>query len=282
MTDNLLIETKEIGEHRIRVYYDTDAQCPATDWDLCGIYLFEYTDSYTHRLSKECNYDEIFSDNNHSLEDALRAIISEEVEQKDIIEYIKKGNVDGIRLFYNRSGHLWELQTENRSSSTHEMCRYTEHEFSPDDLKNCDCIEDLIDCFEKDDLISLINDCAKHIAFKEWASRGYCQGDYLEGIAYVTKERYDKRCGRTDVDWKSDALKLIDAEVEEIGMWAWGDVKGFVLEKKVPYTKHFLDEEREDEDDFDWEEVDSCWGYFMETDDLIDEVIAEHGLKEAV
>jgi len=65
-----------------------------------------------------------------------------------------------------------------------------------------------------------------------------------------------------------------------IGMWMWGDVKGFVLEKKVPFTKCFHDDAREDEDDFEWEQVDSCWGYYMNTDELIEEVISEHHLKE--
>ena len=58
------------------------------------------------------------------------------------------------------------------------------------------------------------------------------------------------------------------------------DVKGYVLEKKVSYTKQYHDEEHEDEEGFDWEEVDSCWGYYMEEDELIDEVISEYHLKE--
>lgn len=35
------------------------------------------------------------------------------------------------------------------------------------------------------------------------------------------------------------------------------------------------------EEGFDWEEVDSCCGYFMEADELIKEVISERQLKEA-
>lgn len=60
----------------------------------------------------------------------------------------------------------------------------------------------------------------------------------------------------------------------------WGDVKGFVLEKKVHYKKVFTEIDRESEDDYDWEEVDSCWGYYYEDiDDLIEEIIQEHGLQ---
>lgn len=48
-------------------------------------------------------------------------------------------------------------------------------------------------------------------------------------------------------------------------MWMWGDVKGYVLEKKVAFTKKYKDESREDEDCEEWEEVDSCWGCYEET-----------------
>lgn len=60
----------------------------------------------------------------------------------------------------------------------------------------------------------------------------------------------------------------------------WGDVKGYVLEKKVAFTKKYKDESREDEDCEEWEEVDSCWGCYEETDELIKEVMIENGLEE--
>lgn len=61
-----------------------------------------------------------------------------------------------------------------------------------------------------------------------------------------------------------------------------GDVIGFVLEKKVRYTKVYEDSERADEYDYDWEEVDSCWGYYCDEDELIKEVIEEHQLQSSV
>lgn len=279
MSNNLLIETKEIGNYRIQIYYDTDAECPVTNWDMYGRYLFEYNDLYHHVLSNNCNWNDWFLDKaNHSLEDALRCMAKEMIEQKDLINYYKSGKIDGVRFIYNRSTHLWELQL--RYCPGGEECWDVELEIEPSDLKTCDYRSELTECLEQDDLISLIQDCAKDVVLKEWSSTGYSQGDYLSGIAYVTKERYDKMCGKTGVDWKEWANQLIDDEVKSIGMWAWGDVKGFVLEKKVPYTKSFHDKDREDEECFDWEEVDSCWGYFMETEELISEVISEHGLKE--
>lgn len=129
-------------------------------------------------------------------------------------------------------------------------------------------------------MIQVLSDLGKDIFVKEWSTTGYSQGDYVEGVAFCTKERYTKMVSTDTTDWKTKIDALIDGEVECIGMWMWGDVKGFVLEKKVEYTKKYHDIEREDEEDFDWEEVDSCWGYYMETDKLIEEVISEHQLKE--
>lgn len=279
MTDRLLIDTKEINNHRIKIYYDTDAECPITNCDMCGRYLFEYSDRYLHRLHKECDWSDFFSDNNHSLEEALHYMASKVVKQKDIITYLKRESIAGVRFIYNKSSRLWELQIECRNNATDKLYWSTEYEFTPYDLKHHDYRAELTECLEKDDLLALISDCAKDLVIKEWSSTGYSQGDYLYGIAYVTKERYDEMCGRTDIDWREGAIQCIDEEVKEIGMWMWGGVKGYVLEKKVPYTKHYQDSNREDEEDFDWEEIDSCWGFFMETEELIKEVISEHGLK---
>lgn len=77
-------------------------------------------------------------------------------------------------------------------------------------------------------------------------------GDLVKGVAYMSKERYDKMVGDNGKPWKEHADYLIDLEVKEIGVWMWGDVKGYVLEKKVPFTKVYDDDDREDEEDIEW------------------------------
>lgn len=277
MDDNLLIETKEVDNHRIKIYYDTWGQSPITNSDMAARYLFEYNDCYHHILHEECNWKDWFHENRHSLEDALRYMAADVVKQKDIINYYKKDEIDGLRFIYNRHERQWQLQTwEEWLGGWH-----TRYEVEPYDLKKYDCRPELVECLNKDDLISLIQDCAKDFVIKEWSTTGYSQGDYVEGIAYMSKERYDKMVGNVDKPWKEHAEYLIDLEVKEIGMWMWGDVKGYVLEKKVPFTKVYDDDDREDEEDIEWEEVGSCWGFFMETEELINEVISEYSLKSA-
>lgn len=277
MDNNLLIETKEIGNHRIKIIYDIDVPCPVTNWDMAACFLFEYSDSY--HLHSECDWKEWFSDNRHSIEDALRYMVVDVVTQKDLIAYLKQGKVDGIRFIYNRHNRQWQLQHKcNWGMYKGEWI--TDLEIEPSDLKAYDYRSELVEQLEKDNLIALIDSCAKDFVIKEWGTCGYSQGDYMGGVAYMSKERYDKMVGNTDKPWKEHALKLIDLEIKDIEMWAWGDVKGFVLEKNVTFTKVFDDEDREDERDAEWEYVDSCWGCFMETEELIKKVISEYGLKE--
>lgn len=281
MNDRLLIETKEIGDHRIKIYYDTDAECPVTNWDMGANYIFEHLEHGSYWLSNCCDWKEWVSNSReYSMTDILQRMAAKVVEQQDIVNYYKAGKVKDFRLVYNRRTHQWELQVFPSWKGKNAEWQ-TECEFEPSDLKAYDYRMELLEPLDEEDLVTLIEECAKDFVIKTWESSGYSQGDHMRGLAYMSKARYDKYVGNNGTPWKEHAIELIDAEVKEIEMWAWGDVKGFVLEKKVPYTKHYQDSNREDEEDFDWEEVDSCWGYFMETEDLIEEVISEHQLKAA-
>ena len=79
-------------------------------------------------------------------------------------------------------------------------------------------------------------------------------------------------------NWKNRAIELFESEVKNIGMWMWGDVKGYVLEKKRPYTK--LYEDGKSSDSYDWEQIDSWWGeYYEDSDELIKVALEENGIK---
>ena len=97
MNDSLLICTREIGNHRIKIYYDIDNECPCTNWDMAACYLWEY--DRVKRLSDVCNWREVFGkygDNRHSLLDALRYLVSYHIEWKDLLDYFKKARLTVI------------------------------------------------------------------------------------------------------------------------------------------------------------------------------------------
>lgn len=278
MNDRLLIETEKIGDYRIKIYYDEWAECPCTAWDMVACYLFEYSD-FKH-LHDKCNYKDLFYDNKHSLEDAIRRLAAENVEQKDMVKFLKSGGSSEVRLAYNRSDRQWELQT--RWGWNGKETWDWQYQFAPSELQNCDLRDELVEHLDKEDLLKLIEEYADELVVKEWSSRGYSQGDYVEGIAYMTKKRYDEMVGNTDKPWREHAQHLIDLELKEVEIWMWGDCKGYILEKKVPFRKVYDDDDQDDEEAVEWEEEYSCWGFYMDTEELIEEVIAEHGLKEAI
>lgn len=216
-----LITTKEVGDYRIKVYYCRDSECPITNWGLFGSFFFEYSDM--HRLHDECNWKTFFYDNKHDLRDVIDAIVMKHIEQKDIVKYLKKGEANGISFTYNRGGNVWELK--------HKTSPYIGQEFFPSDLTDFDCRGELIEDLDDEDLLDIISKYGKDVVAIEWSTRGYSQGDYIKGIVYVTKEEYDNEVCNKEGDWKEDCAKIIDNEVKSIGMWMWGDVKGYVLEK---------------------------------------------------
>lgn len=277
------IERKEIGDYRITIYPDYDAECPVTNWDMGACYIFEHLDHGRYNLCSDCDWAEWVSNiREESVESILQRIAAEVVTQEDIIKYYKAGKVENVRLRYDRHERQWKLEYKPAWRGANADWE-SELDIEPYELKTSDYRMELLEPMDEDDYVALIQECAKDFVLETWESSGYCQGDYIRGIAYTTKERFDKYCGFNPEKyktWQEQALAVIEGEVKCIELWAWGDVKGFVLEKKVRFTKSFHDEEREDEEDFEWEEVDSCWGYFMGSEELIKEVMSEYDLKD--
>lgn len=265
--EDRLITTKEVGNYRIKIYYDTDSICPCESWDMAACFLWECI--YSPRLQDVCDWREVFGkygDSRHSLIDALHKLISEYVKWKDLLNYFKKGKIDGCRLRYDNHDKMWYYKEI--------------FSISPSDLHTYDYTYEFIEDLGCEELIQILSDLGKDIFVKEWSTTGYSQRDYVKGIAFCTKERYTKMVSNNTSDWKTQIDKLIDDEVKSIGMWMRGDVKGYVLEKKVKFVKKYEDESRENEEGEEWEEVDSCWDCYMETDELIEEIMEEHNLKE--
>ena len=106
--EDRLITTKEVGNYRIKIYYDTDSICPCESWDMAACFLWECI--YLPRLQDVCDWREVFGkygDSRHSLIDALHKLISEYVKWKDLLNYFKKGKIDGYRLRYDNHDKMW-------------------------------------------------------------------------------------------------------------------------------------------------------------------------------
>ena len=263
--------TSKNGKYRINVMYDECPMCPCTEWDMVGAFLFEYRDGST--LHQECNWRELYGeygDNRHSLEDALRKLISDYVSTKYIVKFIQKGYIKDWIMRYDASDHLWYLENYTCGGW------YKHEEFEPSDLKNFDYTYELTEFMEKDDLVLILQDYGKDIVVSEFSLTGYCQGDYIEGVAFCDKKRFEKMCDKDTKNWKKRAEDCIEGDVECVNRWMWGDVYGYTLEERRDFTKTYEDGTMEE--DCEWVETDSCWGYFCEPDEVIKENLPEDNL----
>lgn len=89
------------------------------------------------------------------------------------------------------------------------------------------------------------------------------------GWQYVTDEALA-------AEWNGDrdkALKYMDAVLETYDHYITGEVYGFEIEEAKPFTKKFADGS-EDEEDVDWEDGDSCYGFYG--DDPMENGMADH------
>lgn len=271
-------EESKNGKYRVSVYYDEYAESPCTNWDLGATYLFEYNDSY--QLHNGCSWREVYNpkwdDNKHSLADAVFSIVRDYVSDKDIVKYLKEGT-GNYHLVYNRKDRIWEL--------FYDPCEWGKKEHSVNwwDCKIDDLdVSELLDCLDYEDLVVLLDKYGKDIYVKASTLTGYCQGDSVDVFAFCTKEMLEKRIGhneKTYKTWQEQADAIMEGEIDCINRWMWGDVYGYVLEERKDFTKTY--EDGEVEEDFEWEEIDSCCGYFEEPDDIIEEILSGYDKEEA-
>ena len=221
---------KEIGDYRITIYQDEDAECPCTEWDLAGVYFWDYSDyGYNRELSRGCS-SEVEAEN---AEAALKELVCKYVPQKKIIKYINSMfHCDHLCLEYDKSCHMWSFERKSRFSIGKNEW-YNIRDFTPNELKNEDVRDELTEELEEDDFINLLENC-KDIAFYEWSSSGYSQGDYVRGYAYCDKERFKKMVDTNTKNWKNRAIELFESEVKNIGMWMCGDAVSIKQEEYKP------------------------------------------------
>lgn len=261
-----LLEVKEIGNYRIKVYQDEDTPCPCADWTMAGLYFW---DDESGRLSSACNCHDL----GESAKEVLVNLVCKYVQANKIIHYINAQKKLDYRMLYDKKEHAWRLE-ELYNGKWYAQCS-----FAPCEIKNGSCMDELCDILEEDDLCALLGG-VKKIAFYEWESTGYCQGDYVKGYAFCDKALFAKNVDTNTKKWRDRAIKLLKDDVKIIGTWIGDDVKGYILEKKIPYKKVFEDSSRKSEEGYDWEEIGSCCGFYMNTDELIDEAFLENGIKK--
>lgn len=230
-----------------------------------------------------------FSDSEDFLDDLVR----NNVKEKSIINYIKaKKASNGIELKYNRHERMWQLWGTSywfpfESSKDAKFDVIVENE-RIDWL-----IDDIIEALPQADKWKLLERHANIVflplylydhsgitmntgGFNDrWDSGqvGYIYTDKktimeTNGMLKNEKGNYVKI---TDRNWKKAAYQWMEGEVEIYNQYLIGEVYGVITEE---YNA----------DNDNWEEKDSCWGFFNDKwgDELIKDVALDFGVSETL
>jgi hypothetical protein len=209
-------------ELRLKIWNDTDAQCPFEAWD-CQPAVMSYFDRWTKDYS------------NGDIIATIRDYFTTKV-----IDEQKLALIEALSLDIAYEERQLELKEITQEEYDDEIITLIENEIYNigEDLK----------------LLSKLLDIAG-IPNRQYTSRGYSQSDWSYVLIALTPKFFkDSGCDITNADGILDGTeKLYDA-------WAWGNVFGFTVEKKVEYKKVYKD--GTEEDDFSWEHKDSCGGFY--------------------
>lgn len=284
--DNEYKYYKEDGKiMRLHIEQDDEPLDPRYDWDGNIGKMMCWHKNYRLGDYKENEY----SDN----EDFLNNLIRNNIEEKSIVNYVKaKKTSNGLELRYDRHEKMWQLWGTYYwfplGSSKDAKFGIIEENERIDWL-----IDDIIEAMSQIDKWKLLEKHANIVFLPlylydhsgitmstgsfgdRWDSGqvGYIYTDkktIMEtgGMLQNEKGNYVKI---TDKNWKKAAYRWMEGEVKVYDQYLTGEVYGIITEEY---------DAKED----DWEEKDSCWGFFNDKwgDELIKDVALDFGVSETL
>ena len=178
-------------------------------------------------------------------------------------------------LIYNRSERGWSLMsyaTHYDYESRKNKCSWYQ-EYLFEEKRECLSVDDMLDLLCDSTIEYIIEHCMTDKVKLASYGFGYYGGISFydevscksEGICWLEKDEFMKYSGQTEEYWKKP-LTEIEFLCDELDAWSNGYVYGFVVEDciKSKVHKEYINVDKEDEDyeEEEWEETDSCWGFY--------------------
>ena len=284
---------KKDGSQRISFYQDVYAENPRdmTDEPLhCEDWSRDY--SITNKQDRESK--------SSSARDLLAYMIENYVDYKKIIDFLVENGkhmTDGYcksndALVYNKSEHRWDLMSDmlhyNSETRKNEMgwCLNNHYYEKKYYIDLCGLLDDVCD--------STIDYLAQNFLGDKVKIMSYDFGYYgdisfyhefstdSEGICWLEKDEFLKYSGCKEEYWNGKTLDEITWLIDALKAWGDNDVYGFVVENciKSKIHKEYTNVDKEDEDyeEEEWEESDSCWGFYGDIDEVKVSMFDQAGL----
>ena len=229
----------------------------------------------------------------------LRYLLQRHGDDKKIIKTLKdnykseKHDAYDNALSYDRSRKEWILWSWQPSWKDYQGNVYESH--WSEEWSFCTNIYD-VDIYNVVDYLSdeTIEDFANKYMMDGIKIMSYGFGYYggisfshevstdSEGICWLEKDEFLKYSGNDEEYWNGKTLDEIEWLLDELRAWGDNDVYGFVVEdcikRKVHKEYTNVDKEDEDYEEEEWEESDSCWGYYGDIDEVKVSMFDQAGL----
>lgn len=224
-------------------------------------------------------------------DDFLQDLLRQKVSEKTILNYVRNGKADGVKIKYNRSDYVWELWTTYylfplEGSKDAKFQLYSEQS-ELDWL-----VDDVIEALPNEDIWYLLERHANIVAlplclydhsgitmsttsFNDRWDSGQVGWIYTDKET-ILSQRYKFRNSKgnlikiTKRNWKEAAYQNLKKEVQMYDMYLQGDVYGIVIEEYDSDLKEF-------------DEIDSCWGFYDDSydeEEILLKLVPEMGVTE--
>lgn len=284
---------KKDGSQRISFYredyaenprYMTDEPLHCEDWDR--------NHSIMNNQERETN-----SENARDLIEYLLKNFGESNKIIDLLVENGKHLTDGEStcnnaLVYERSARRWVLKVYDKW--------YGDKDYDWKDAAYFDCkredldagevlecvLESTIDFFvEQGCLTDKVKVMSYDFGYYGGITFRYEFSTDSEGICWLEKDEFLKYSGNDEEYWNDKSLDEIEWLLDELEAWGDNEVYGFVVEDCIKSKIHKeytnVDKEPEDYEEEEWEESDSCWGFYGKLDKSLVWMFDNSGLERS-
>jgi len=271
---------------RVSIYQDDCAENPRYTTDE-PIYFEDYCRDYS-LMSREDRRDRSYD----SLEERANSLLAYYGDGKKVVDLlIENGKhlTDGKStcnnaLVYNKSDKVWELLEYTKWYGEKEYKWRTADDFVTKREELDGYLDRIAETILADTLEYLFNANVVddiRIATYNFGYNGevsFDEGLDLsgDGLCWIVKKEYLKYTGLKEDRWNEEKVSE-NWVVKEIEKWSENEVYGFEVEKRIDYnvTKVCTSEEKETENytETNWETIDSCWGFYGEGDEVLNDML---------